>query len=466
MAKQTKVLYILGVLTVLILALVAVLAASLVSDAFSNMPEKPRFDLPDDIPWEKIPWKEFPEGFPYDEVPWEDMPDNTPWEDVPWMEVPWVELPDDLAAELPLDKIPWDTLPEDMPWEELPRDLPWEEIPWEDVPWEELPDDFPWEEVPWEDLPQDFNWQALTCEHEFGEPQTYIPATCITPGVDLYTCVKCDFAELRSSEPTNVHVYEGEWLERTAPTCTEEGLAYRVCVQCLIAEETSPIDPTGIHTYDEEWIEVEPATCVTEGLEHKFCNQCGGEEITQRINPTGVHKFDEATGKCINCDARQLTVGSASSTKIYDGLPLAAENCDILFGELAEGHDIVAVYTASRTDVGITDNLFTVEIVDEEGNNVTDGYEITLIYGTLTVTQRQLTVTTKSLSAIFDKTLECHEYEQTGLADGDEIDIIFTAKLTERGTCANEATVRIMRDGRDVTANYAVTLVFGTLTAE
>lgn len=459
-------LYLLGFTTVTVLLLVAVLTAGLVSDAKNIYVEKPRFDLPNDIPWNKIPWKDMSENFPWEDVPFDRLPDNTPWEDIPWEDVPWKDIPDDLVGELPLDKIPWDSLPEDMPWDELPRDLPWDSIPWQEVPWNELPADFPYKDIPWDNLPSDFNWQAVTCDHTFEWRETYLAATCVTPGWDMYACTKCGTSELWQTDPTGIHVYEDEWLTRIPATCVEEGLEYHVCVQCHVAEETQPTQPTGIHTYDEEWIEVYPATCVEEGLEHKLCNQCGGEEITQSTDPTGKHIFD-ATGKCANCDMQRLTLKSDSDSKPYDGTPLAKHSFETLFGSPKQGHEIVATYTGNLSNVGVTDNLFTVRIIDEHGTDVTDGYEITYQYGTLTLTQRQLTVKTKSAVRPYDgNPLICHDYEQSGLADGDEIQITFTAKLTERGTCANIATVRIMRGDIDVTANYAITLIFGTLTVQ
>ena len=459
-------LYLTGFTIFAVLLLVAGLTVGLVFEAKNIYVEKPRFDLPNDVPWDRIPWKDMSEDFPWEDVPFDRLPADAPWEDIPWEDVPWQDIPDDLVGELPLDNIPWDSLPENMPWDELPRDLPWDAIPWQDVPWDDLPSDFPYKDIPWNDLPSDFNWQAVTCDHSFERSESYLAATCVVGGWDTYVCTQCGATELRQTEPTGIHVYNGEWQSRTAPTCVEEGLEFRVCEQCGVAEETQTVQPTGQHTYDEEWIEVQPATCVEQGLQHKLCNQCGGEEITQHTNPTGIHIYG-ATGKCDNCDMQQLTLRSGSDTKQYDGTPLAKHSYETVFGTLKQGHEIVASYKGSLSNVGVADNLFTVRITDEQGADVTDGYDITYEYGTLTLTRRQLTVKTDSAARLYDGTpLICHDYEQSGLADGDEIQITFTATLTERGTCANIATVRIVRGNADVTANYAIALVFGTLTVQ
>lgn len=423
MSKKTSIFYILGLLTVAVLLLVGLLAVDLVRDAKGKIVEKPRFDLPNDVPWDKIPWKEFPENFPYDEVPWEELPSDTPWEDVDWENVPWDKLPDGLAAKLPLDKIPWDSLPEDMPWDSLPDDIPWENVPWEDVPWTELPQDFPWEEVPWDDIPEDFNWKALTCEHEFDDVRTLIPATCVTGGVDIYTCGKCGYAEPRQTEPTGEHVFEGEWLVETAATCVDGGMEYRVCVQCHTERETQPTEPTGIHTYDGE-------------------------------------------GKCLYCQHRRITVSSDSATKQYDGTPLSATDCNVTFGELHDGDELVVESYTSLNAVSVAPNVVTVRVQDENGNDVTDNYDIDYAYGSLTLSEKQLTITTSSAEQTYNgKPLTCREFMAEGLAQGDSVQVITATSLTECGSCSNVLTIRIVNEkGEDVTANYSIMFVYGTLT--
>ncbi|MCH5159571.1 MAG: hypothetical protein J1F66_01815 [Clostridiales bacterium] len=373
--RKSKFVYILGALVVFVLLLMCALTYSLVQ-AKGESPEKPRFDLPNDVPWDKIPWQDFPDDFPYDEVPWDQLPD----------------------------------------------DMPWEKVPWEDVPWEELPDNYPWEDIPWDDLPDDFDWGSVTCTHRFGDWETYIAATCMSPGVALRRCDKCKFVVMSTIPATGEHVYEDEWQRTADPTCGRSGWEYRTCVQCHLVRETRELKPTGEHVFDQ-------------------------------------------SGRCSACDMQQLTVRSASASKEYDGAPLYDMGYDVLYGSLPEGHKIQVYSFATLETVGSIANTFMVKILDSDGNDITHGYQITLEYGTLTMTQRQLTITTGSLTAVYNgSALVCHEYTQIGLLQGDEIKIEFTAQLTERGTCANVATVRIMRNGVDVTANYSIAFVFGTLT--
>ena len=237
-----------------------------------------------------------------------------------------------------------------------------------------------------------------------------------------------------------------------------------ICEHCG-AVETATTPPTGEHVFEGEWEVKTPATCVEGGEDRRLCSQCGVAEETTPTEPTGIHIYDE-TGKCRQCDRRQIVVTSVSMSKQYDGVPLTAEQTQITFGSLNDGHELKAVFTGSLLNVGITDNLFTLQITDGDGGDVSDGYEIELVYGTLEVTKRHITVTTLSAEQEYNgSALVCHEYDCADLAEGDEIRAVFSASLTERGRCDNVASFTVVNaEGEDVTTNYAISLAFGTLT--
>ena len=117
---------------------------------------------------------------------------------------------------------------------------------------------------------------------------------------------------------------------------------------------------------------------------------------------------------------------------------------------------------------GNSENQFTVRITDESGNDVTENYLPTLIYGTLTVTKRTITVSSPSANKIYDGTALTNN-ETTilmgSVAEGETAVIAVTGTQTGAGTSKNEFTIAIYAaDGRDVTENYAVTSGFGSLT--
>ncbi len=78
------------------------------------------------------------------------------------------------------------------------------------------------------------------------------------------------------------HTY-GEWIERTAPSCTVNGEEYRVCSSCG-AEDIRDIDSLG-HT-EGEWVVSKEATSVEEGLKELHCSVCDAVMETEVIPMT------------------------------------------------------------------------------------------------------------------------------------------------------------------------------------
>ena len=88
----------------------------------------------------------------------------------------------------------------------------------------------------------------------------------------------------------------------------------------------------------------------------------------------------------IKVEPRNITVTAESQTKQYDGEPLENGNAFISFGSLVKGHRIEYVTMGSITAPGITFNkVVSVIIYDENGNDVTQNYNIFGEPGILTV---------------------------------------------------------------------------------
>jgi uncharacterized protein YnzC (UPF0291/DUF896 family) len=93
-------------------------------------------------------------------------------------------------------------------------------------------------------------------------------------------------------------------------------------------------------------------------------------------------------GDFLRVDKRSITIKAASETKAYDGTPLTNDTIEFVFGELVEGHTIVAPVKGSITLAGSVENMIDkkkLKIVDADGNDVTDNYKITCEPGVLTV---------------------------------------------------------------------------------
>jgi hypothetical protein len=82
-----------------------------------------------------------------------------------------------------------------------------------------------------------------------------------------------------------------------------------------------------------------------------------------------------------------LKIRSVDASKYYDGSPLySSADYMLLEGTLEEGHEIVIRPMGSQTEVGQSDNFFSVMIRDQNtGKDVTSHYEIIKVCGKLTV---------------------------------------------------------------------------------
>lgn len=198
---------------------------------------------------------------------------------------------------------------------------------------------------------------------------------------------------------------------------------------------------------------------------------------------------------------RPLTVTTPNMTFEYDGIEHEGVNMQgssaeqLYFSKdpgLVQGHEVTLVDVTALTDVGTLSNTVDVDIVDADGKTVKENYQISYIYGTLAVTPRNLIVTTRNLSKIFDGKIEYGvRKDENGLfnpaangdltvtgtiADGQALYISGGATIYGVGTKTNSfKTLKIYKfaDGNydmtasgDVTKNYAITEKFGTLTVD
>jgi hypothetical protein len=106
-----------------------------------------------------------------------------------------------------------------------------------------------------------------------------------------------------------------------------------------------------------------------------------GEDVTENF----YVKFE---GQPLRVDRRAITLKALSESKVYDGTPLTNSRVELVLGELPEGHTLIAQAKGSITVEGTVDNVIdesTLQILDADGNDVTENYDITLLDGELTV---------------------------------------------------------------------------------
>ena len=218
-----------------------------------------------------------------------------------------------------------------------------------------------------------------------------------------------------------------------------------------------------------------------------------GEEYKFELDGNN-YTLTEIPGK-ITIHKRPIKVKPIDKNKEYDGTALVPDGYQIVKGSIPTSswdstsqfeHSVSVTYVGSMTDVRIDEygdvvsiessiDSITIKRKDNAGEiDVTGSFEITTEEGSLIVTQRQITVTSGSATKVYDGTpLTCDERTVggSGLVNGHNIDVTITGTITEPGIADNTFTVNGIKDAsqndvtqKDVTKNYDVKCVYGTLT--
>ena len=167
--------------------------------------------------------------------------------------------------------------------------------------------------------------------------------------------------------------------------------------------------------------------------------------------------------------AKAITITADSDSKVYDGTVHTKNSYSITSGGLASDDSIESVtVTGSQKYAGSSDNVPSAAVIKNSlGVDVTGNYDITYNKGTLTVTQKPLTITADSDEKVYDTTpLTKDSYTNTALAEGDAIkSVTITGTQTVVGSSNNVPSAAVIKKGDvDVIENYAITYVNGTLT--
>ncbi len=144
-------------------------------------------------------------------------------------------------------------------------------------------------------LPADVN------AHSYGDWTVTKEAACNKTGLRVAYCENKNADGVVCGHMTSeiipydssAHVFEGEWIRRTAPTCETDGEEYRICTVCKKAEETRVLPAHSDSWSDEEGMYeiIEEATCWREGLMKVVCTKCNANG-TKVIPISGEHFWD------------------------------------------------------------------------------------------------------------------------------------------------------------------------------
>ncbi len=187
-------------------------------------------------------------------------------------------------------------------------------------------------------------------------------------------------------------------------------------------------------------------------------------------NPAGEDKtanftnITKVNGK-LTINPAPVTISTGSASKAYDGTPLTKNEAKI--EGLAEGESVTLKATGSQTEVGSSDNTYSITWDNAKASN----YTVTEALGTLTVTSSstQVTLTAASANKTYDGTaLADSGVTVSGLPEGFTYQASASGSQTDAGEGTNQVNdgYRFFdQNGEDKTSNFTnVTKVDGKLT--
>jgi len=173
----------------------------------------------------------------------------------------------------------------------------------------------------------------------------------------------------------------------------------------------------------------------------------------------------EGTLTVYNADA--ITITAKSNSKMYDGTALTDDGYTVS-GTLGAGDHVEdVVINSSITDAGTAANkISSYKIYNAAGEDVTSSYaQANLIDGTLTVTARNVTITSGSGEKVYDGTPLTNDYTYVsgdGFVGSENYTATVTGSQTLPGTSKNTFTYDLVNGAK--AQNYNVTTVEGDLT--
>ena len=186
-------------------------------------------------------------------------------------------------------------------------------------------------------------------------------------------------------------------------------------------------------------------------------------EGTEADNYTITQEYGELV---VTKNTSVINITAKSANKTYDGQALTETRYDFTQNILVEGDVLTAVVEGSQTDAGSSANVVKSYRVMRGNVDVTDFYTFGEIEnGTLTVTERKVTLTSKSADKPYDGTpLTSPDVtvSDEGFVDGEVSDIKAIGTITDKGSVPNTIT---FTEGENFKAsNYIIVRETGTLT--
>ena len=255
---------------------------------------------------------------------------------------------------------------------------------------------------------------------------------------------------------------------------------------------------TGDQTYTAQWYKNVTLTAVTDSKKYNGENQtlsgytCSEAGVTfSGISATATGKnvgiydvtFFKMNGEVIGTPdrtgnyvvtavnngkftitKRDVTITSKSAKKMYDGSELIKRDIEVTGDGFVKNEGVTCIYTGTQTQFGSSENTFTYRVKD---NTNADNYNIKTANGTLTVTKRDVTLTSATAEKTYDgKPLTKDEVTESGsrFVNGEGVQYDVTGTRTLPGTSSNTFTYTA-NNGTNLD-NYIITKKLGTLTVK
>ena len=186
-------------------------------------------------------------------------------------------------------------------------------------------------------------------------------------------------------------------------------------------------------------------------------------EGTKADNYTITQEYGELV---VTKNTSVINITAQSANKPYDGQALTETRYDFTQNVIAKGDELVVTIEGSQTDAGSSVNAIKSYKVMRGDVDVTDFYTFGEIEnGTLTVTERKVTLTSESADKPYDGTpLTSPDVtvSDEGFVDGEVSDIKAIGTITDKGSVPNTIT---FTEGENFKAsNYIIVRETGTLT--
>ncbi len=227
-----------------------------------------------------------------------------------------------------------------------------------------------------------------------------------------------------------------------------------------VSEDTPMVEGHKVvMTTEQDKFPINAGTHKNPALFSVFAEEEGAEKDVSLNYSIFIEKSD------IEIIKRDINVTTSSEKWVYDGESHSSSSVEA--DDLVKDHKVSASGNiAALTNVGKTENSFSVNITDGTGVDVSSNYEINYIYGTIEIEKRPISFKPQELSVVYDGTahtssaielvndsdlLSGHSYSVSG-----NITDPLTNAVTGEYSISDSAVIKIMNGDTDVTENYKI----------